>query len=132
MSLNITDVRVQRLDSPSSKIVGFASITIDGVLVIEEWRIINGTNGLFVAPNSKKLQDGSYRDLVYALDKETKEQIQTAIVSAYEGGKPKTKATPNKKRSGSHIPDSYMDMVAGPEPTDDEFIPQEEEHPAWM
>ncbi len=55
--MNITEVRVKLLDNQPDKLRGFASITIEDCLVIRDLKIIEGTNGLFIAMPSRKLCD---------------------------------------------------------------------------
>ncbi len=55
--MNITEVRVKLLDNQPDKLRGFASITIDDCLVVRDLKIIEGTNGLFIAMPSRKLCD---------------------------------------------------------------------------
>ncbi|MFH0965860.1 MAG: SpoVG family protein [Planctomycetota bacterium] len=56
--MNITDVRVRLMESTKqSKLLGFCSITIDGDFVVRDLKIIDGTNGPFVAMANRKVQD---------------------------------------------------------------------------
>ena len=47
--MNITEVRVKLLENQPDKLRGFASITIDDFVVIRDLKIIEGSNGLFIA-----------------------------------------------------------------------------------
>jgi stage V sporulation protein G len=55
--MNVTEIRVKLLPRQRDKLRGFASITIDDMLVIRDIKIIEGTRGLFVAMPSRKLCD---------------------------------------------------------------------------
>ena len=55
--MNITEVRVKLLENQPDKLRGFASITIDDFVVIRDLKIIEGSNGLFIAMPSRKLCD---------------------------------------------------------------------------
>jgi len=46
--------------------------------------VIEGSNGLFIAMPSKQSPSGEYRDTVHPLNTETREQISSAILAAYE------------------------------------------------
>ena len=67
-----------------SKLKAFASFTIDGAFVIHDVKIIEGANGNFIAMPSKQAPSGEYRDIVHPLNTETREQISSAILAAYE------------------------------------------------
>lgn len=55
--MNITEIRIKLLLSQRDKLRGFASVTIDDVLVIRDIKVIEGARGLFVAMPSRKLCD---------------------------------------------------------------------------
>lgn len=55
--MNITEIRVKLVRDPRDKLRGFASITIEGELVVRDIKIIEGGKGLFVAMPSRKLHD---------------------------------------------------------------------------
>ncbi len=67
-----------------SKLKAVASFTIDNAFVIHDVKIIEGANGNFIAMPSKQAPSGEYRDIVHPLNTETREQISSAILSAYE------------------------------------------------
>ena len=74
-----------------SKIKAVASFTIDNAFVVHDVKIIEGTNGLFIAMPSKQVPSGEYKDIVHPLNTETREQISSSILAAYE----KEKETPS-------------------------------------
>jgi len=53
--MNITEVRIKLLNNQADKLRGFASITVEDCLVIRDLKVIEGTNGLFIAMPSRKL-----------------------------------------------------------------------------
>ena len=67
-----------------SKLKAVASFTIDNAFVIHDVKIIEGNNGNFIAMPSKQAPSGEYRDIVHPLNTETREQISSAILAAYE------------------------------------------------
>ena len=82
--MNITDVRIRLVSKADSKLKAFASFTIDGAFVVHDIKIIEGSNGNFIAMPSKQAPSGEYRDIVHPLNTETREQISSAILAAYE------------------------------------------------
>ncbi len=67
-----------------SKLKAVASFTIDDAFVVHDVKIIEGANGNFIAMPSKQAPSGEYRDIVHPLNTETREQISSAILSAFE------------------------------------------------
>ncbi len=53
--MNVTEVRIKLVTDPRDKLRGFASITLDDLLVVRDIKIIEGTTGAFVAMPSRKL-----------------------------------------------------------------------------
>ena len=58
MTLQITEVRISLRDD--DKLKAFASMTFNDSFVVRGLKIIEGTNGMFVAMPSRKKPDGSY------------------------------------------------------------------------
>lgn len=82
--MNITDIRIRLVTKEDSKLKAVASFTIDNIFVIHDVKIIEGSNGNFIAMPSKQSPNGEYRDIVHPLNTETREQISSAILAAYE------------------------------------------------
>ena len=87
--MNITDIRIRLVTKEDSKLKAVASFTIDNAFVIHDVKIIEGNNGNFIAMPSKQAPSGEYRDIVHPLNTETREQISSAILAAYETEKNK-------------------------------------------
>ena len=80
--MQIGDIRIRKIDK-EGKLKGVASITIDGVFVVHDIKIIEGDKGLFIAMPSKKGQDGEYRDIAHPIDQPTREMLSEAILKAF-------------------------------------------------
>ena len=81
--MKITDVRIRRVTS-SGKMKAVASITIDGVFVVHDIKVIEGEKGLFVAMPSKKTADGEYRDIAHPINTETRTMMEEMILRKYQ------------------------------------------------
>ncbi|MDD6692178.1 MAG: septation regulator SpoVG [Lachnospiraceae bacterium] len=81
--MKITDVRIRRVAS-SGKMKAVASITIDGVFVVHDIKVIEGEKGLFVAMPSKKTADGEYRDIAHPINTETRTMMEEMILRKYQ------------------------------------------------
>jgi stage V sporulation protein G len=80
--MEITDVRVFPVEE--EKLKGYATITFDGCFVVRDLKIIQGTNGLFVAMPSKKRKDGTYRDIAHPLNSDMRSAIEKKVLEAYK------------------------------------------------
>ena len=54
--MEITEVRVALKDSPDKKLKAYATVTFDDAFVVRNIKVIEGTNGLFIAMPSRKVK----------------------------------------------------------------------------
>lgn len=80
--MEITEVKVFPVNEDRLK--AYVSITIDDCFVVRDLKIIEGTNGLFVAMPSKKRKDGQFKDIAHPLNQETRDLIERKVFEAYE------------------------------------------------
>ena len=81
--MKITDVRVRKV-LKQGKMKAVVSITFDNEFVVHDIKVIEGEKGLFIAMPSKKSADGEYRDIAHPINSDTRKEIQTMILEAYE------------------------------------------------
>lgn len=81
--MEITDVRVRKI-SNEGKMKAIVSVTFDNEFVVHDIKVIDGQNGLFIAMPSRKTPDGEFKDIAHPINTETREKIQSAILSEYE------------------------------------------------
>ncbi len=82
--MKITDVRIRLVKKEEGKLKAVASITIDDCFVIHDIKILEGTDGCFVAMPSRKTPDGEYKDIAHPIKSETREEIIGIILEAYD------------------------------------------------
>ena len=87
--MKISDVRVRLVLRDDSKLKAVASITIDDCFVIHDIKIIEGSEGYFIAMPSRKTQEGEYKDIVHPINTETREQIIKLVLEAFDAEKAK-------------------------------------------
>jgi stage V sporulation protein G len=98
--MDVTEVRIFLVNN-EERLKAYATITIDNVFLIRDLRIINGTTGLFVAMPSRKIKDGTYKDIAHPLNSETRQMIETKVLSEYE----RELATPTKRDPAQTTPE---------------------------
>ena len=57
MSMQISEVRVKLIENKDDRLKAFCSVTMDNEFVVRDIKIIEGTNGYFVAMPSRKMSD---------------------------------------------------------------------------
>ena len=81
--MKISDVRIRLVNKEDNKLKAVASITIDECFVVHDIKIIEATDGAFIAMPSRKTNDGDYKDIAHPLNTETRELLKNAILTAY-------------------------------------------------
>ena len=87
--MKITDVRVRIVKKDDSKLKGVASVTFDDCFVVHDIKVIEGTEGYFIAMPSRKTNDGEYKDIAHPINTETREELIKIILNAFEEEKAK-------------------------------------------
>ncbi len=77
--MRITDIKVLPVGG-EGKLKAYVSIKIDDCFIVRDMKVIKGTQGYFVAMPSKKMKDGTYRDLAHPLDKGTRQRLEDKIL----------------------------------------------------
>lgn len=147
--MEITEVRIKLVENARERLRAFCSITLDGAFVIRDLKIIDGTNGVFVAMPSRKLMDrcprcGSknhlrsrycndcgaqlnenrapkdvqgraklHADVAHPINAACREQVQKAVVEAYQTEQEKAKS-PDYKPAKFDDFDDYEDLPEEP------------------
>ena len=81
--MNITDVRIRKI-ATDGKMKAIVSVTFDNEFVVHDIKVIEGMNGLFIAMPSRKTPDGEFKDIAHPINTQTRENLQTSILSEYE------------------------------------------------
>lgn len=81
--LNVTDVRVRKIEG-RQKLRAVAAITLENCFVVNEIKVIEGTQGLFVAMPSIKTKNGMFRDIAHPINSDMREKVTKAVLNAYE------------------------------------------------
>lgn len=81
--LNITDIRITKIEG-DDKLRAFAAIVLDDAFLVGDLRVVEGEDGYFVAMPSKRKRDGSFKDIAFPLNNDTRELIEQKVLMAYE------------------------------------------------
>tara|TARA_Y100000593_G_C4122824_1_gene243557 strand:+ start:96 stop:422 length:327 start_codon:yes stop_codon:yes gene_type:complete len=90
------------------KLRAFFDLEVGG-FTIKGFKIVEGSNGLFVSMPSQKNEEGEYNDIVWT-DKDTRSKLNEVALEAYSKGD-----TPRRMSGGSseidriHTSNSYAD-----------------------
>lgn len=82
--MKITDIRVRIAKTEGGKLKGVATVIFDSCFAVHDIKIIEGTNGPFIAMPSRKTPEGEFKDIAHPINPETRALISSAILEAYE------------------------------------------------
>ena len=80
--IEITEVRIKKLETEREK--GIASITINNCFVVNDIKILESQNGLFIVMPTRRTPNGEFKDIAHPINAETREKVQNAILEAYD------------------------------------------------
>ena len=81
--MEITSVNVRQIEKEGSKVVAVASVLFDDVFAVHDIRLLEGKNGLFIAMPSRKLSNGSYKDVAHPINQEFRLILEQKIKEKY-------------------------------------------------
>ncbi len=87
--MKITDVRVRIVKKEDSKLKAVASVTFDDCFVVHDIKVIEGTDGCFIAMPSRKTGEGDYKDIAHPIRTDMREDLIRVILNEYETEKAK-------------------------------------------
>lgn len=79
----ISETRI-RLMHDEGKMRAIASVTFDGCFVVHDIKVINGSNGMFVAMPLRKMGEGDFRDIAHPIQQFMRDMIREAVLKAYD------------------------------------------------
>ena len=80
--MEITEVRVSLRNEERLK--AYVTITFDDCFVVRHIRIVKTDKGLLVSMPSRKLPDGSHKDIAHPISQEFRKKLETKILAVYE------------------------------------------------
>jgi stage V sporulation protein G len=81
--MEISEVRINL--NKGGKVKAFAQVVFDGCFLLGDIRVLEGKEGtVYVQMPSRRLRNGSFRDIAHPLNGETRKRLDDAILSEYE------------------------------------------------
>jgi len=119
--MEITEVKVFPIQE--EKLKAFVSIVFDHCFMINDIKIIQGRDGLFISMPSRKKKNGEFKDVAHPLNNETRRMIEDRVLAEYdrvleERGEPKANrgergVRPGPERAGGEAEEHSL--AAAPE-----------------
>ena len=80
--MEITEIRVHLRNE--DKLKAFATVTFDHVFVVRNMKVIAGPEGLILCMPSRKMPDGSFKDVAHPINAEFRAQLEQKVFACYE------------------------------------------------
>ncbi len=80
--MQVTEVRVY--PKKEKKVKAYASVTFDNQFVVHNVRVVEFDKGVKIFMPSRKMADGSHKDIAHPIDNQLRQQIEEKILSAYK------------------------------------------------
>ena len=81
--MNITNIRIRKM-LDDGRLRAVVSVTVDDMLAVNDVKVVQGDDRLFVAMPSRRDEIGIFRDIVHPISAEAREYFEQSVISAYE------------------------------------------------
>ena len=80
--MEITEVKIFPVGE--EKLKAFVSIVFDHSFMVNDIKVIQGRDGLFISMPSRRKKNGDFKDVAHPLNNETRRRIEDRILSEYD------------------------------------------------
>lgn len=80
--MKITEIKV--FPVTEDKLKAFVSIVFDECFMVNDIKVIQGREGLFISMPSRKKRNGKFKDVAHPLNNDTRRMIEGHILSEYD------------------------------------------------
>ncbi|HAH06215.1 MAG TPA: septation protein SpoVG [Elusimicrobia bacterium] len=80
--MEISEIRVHLRSE--DKLKAFVTVTFDNCFVVRNMKIVEGNKGLILCMPSRKLPNGTYKDIAHPISMEFRKTLEDRIMAAYQ------------------------------------------------
>ena len=80
--MQITDIRIHL--RKEDKLKAFATVTFDHCFVVRNMKVIGSDKGLILCMPSRKMPDGSFKDVAHPITVEFRALLESKVFACYE------------------------------------------------
>ena len=96
--MEITEIRVHLRNE--DKLKAFVTVTFDHCFVVRNMKVIGGEKGLILCMPSRKMPDGTFKDVAHPISVEFRSLLEKRVFAGYEEERRKVAARPG---TGSQV-----------------------------
>ena len=100
------DIRVQLLKFPKRDTKAVASVSVNGLVAINDVRIVAGPKGLFVTMPQSRDKDKKYHDVAFPLNADLRKKITKGVLEQFHAVKPRSlgeKLAAGAEKAAAHV-----------------------------
>ena len=86
------------------RLKAFASVIFDNEFVVRNMKVVEGTNGIFLCMPSRKMPDGTHKDMVHPINQSFRSYLESHILEAY-------RKEITQQNSITHVPSSNYETT---------------------
>jgi len=104
--MEVTDIRVRKINpnnTEDSKMRAIVSVTFDNEFVVHDIKVIQGAEKLFIAMPSRKVEDGTYKDITHPIKSSFRNKLQDAVMAKYHQALADTETAAQNPEIGSDV-----------------------------
>ena len=130
--MEITEVKVFPIQE--EKLKAFVSIVFDQCFMVNDIKIIQGREGLFISMPSRKKKNGEFKDVAHPLNNETRRMIEEKVLGEYHrvlaerGEEPMTMSMSSAPALGEEREERVPMAAAAPPPSEKSMEEIQEMH----
>ena len=125
--MEITEVRIYPYKARNSKLRAFASVTFDEEFAVKGIKVMDGKKGLFISMPAQASSEGEYYDVAYPITKKFREELEDAVITAFEEEDEKEEKPKKKSSKKSSKKSTSKKSKKKAEEEDDEDEDEDEE-----
>jgi stage V sporulation protein G len=103
--MEITQIKVFPVDE--EKLKAFVSVVFDECFMVNDIKVIQGRDGLFISMPSRRKRNGKFKDVAHPLNNETRRMIEEQVLDEYdralEGRDAEAKSSPRPPRPRTEV-----------------------------
>ncbi len=97
--MEISEVKV--FPVAEEKLKAFVSVVFDRCFMVNDIKIIQGRQGLFISMPSRKKKNGDFKDVAHPLNNETRQRIEGKVLAEYDRVLAEQEEPASRRRSAS-------------------------------
>ena len=80
--MQVTEIKVFPVDE--EKLKAFVSVVFDHCFMVNDIKVIQGRDGLFISMPSRRKRNGKFKDVAHPLNNETRRMIEDQVLEEYD------------------------------------------------